>query len=300
MEGGGSGPYAKVIPFNNGRYKRVADPVVPEVVIKLAVCCGFDPMDEDFDLLISNSYGSSYDYSETSKNKNYQRYEFEKSSDYSTDVMSNDDEDYMDKSSNDSNYGESDLEEEVQKMDEIKTNEESGLLREMESKESSTMLKKMTIKESYTELKQMTSKESGMVKWEDEGQDQELDFESYFKKVPEEEGVPILFYTKTREKPAFLMLTIDPEMEVIYMNRNKISRFFPIKLIGKLVTDREVIMKEFSRQISKDRNIKLENMVLFSASNFTDSVAIQFADESEKVHFINEVTRIKDLIKNKH
>ncbi|XP_955464.1 uncharacterized protein TA18195 [Theileria annulata] len=306
MEGANRGPYARVIPYNNGRYKRVVDPTVPNIIIKLSACCGLDST-QDFDLLVQNSFENH----ENLPTRNYTLEKFEKSSDYSTDFMSN----LEDVNSLDESYENSDIEkvnglqeEQLEEEDELEQQEleqeielEQQLqFEEQELKETQKLEEEQKLDEEMNvksmELKELESKGSGTVKWEDE----EGDFENYFKKVPEDEGVPILFYTKTRDKPAFLMLTIDFEMEVIYMSRNKVSRFFPIKLIGKLITDQEVIMKEFSRQIMRDKNIKLQNMVLFNASNFTDSVAIQFADETTKESFITEVSKIKDLINNRH
>ncbi|ORM42255.1 uncharacterized protein BXIN_1494 [Babesia sp. Xinjiang] len=91
-------------------------------------------------------------------------------------------------------------------------------------------------------------------------------------------GVPTLFYTKMRVNPTLVVITIDYELQVIYMTRNDINRFFPIKLISRLVSNPEIIKEEFEKHIEADKDIKLENTIVLNAANFTDSVAIQFPD----------------------
>lgn len=111
------------------------------------------------------------------------------------------------------------------------------------------------------------------------------------------EGVPTLFYTKSRLKPTLVMMSMDYEMNVIYMIRNNISRFFPVKLISRLVTNPDIIQEEFTKQVEADPEIKLNYMVLINAANFTDSVAIQFPDPILKDRFVEELKQLKNEIR---
>ncbi|GBE63081.1 Mg2+ and Co2+ transporter, putative [Babesia ovata] len=110
-------------------------------------------------------------------------------------------------------------------------------------------------------------------------------------------GVPTLFYTKTRDTPTLVMLTIDYEMQVIYLSRNDINRFFPVKLISRLVTNTAIIAEEFEKQIEADKGIKLDNTIVLNAANFTDSVAIQFPDPILKDRFIEDLKQLKNEIR---
>ncbi|CDR96314.1 hypothetical protein, conserved [Babesia bigemina] len=110
-------------------------------------------------------------------------------------------------------------------------------------------------------------------------------------------GVPTLFYTKSRESPTLVMLSIDYEMQVIYLSRNDINRFFPIKLISRLVTNTTIIAEEFERQIEADKGIRLDNTIVLNAANFTDSVAIQFPDPILKDRFIEDLKQLKNEIR---
>lgn len=110
-------------------------------------------------------------------------------------------------------------------------------------------------------------------------------------------GVPTLFYTKTRVNPTLVMLTIDYELQVIYMTRNKINRFFPVKLISRLVTNPDIIHEEFREHVEDDAVRKSHHMVLINAANFTDSVAIQFPDPILKDKFVNDLKELKNEIR---
>ncbi|GFE52746.1 hypothetical protein BaOVIS_001500 [Babesia ovis] len=112
-------------------------------------------------------------------------------------------------------------------------------------------------------------------------------------------GVPTLFYTKGRINPTLVVITIDYELQVIYMTRNGINRFFPVKLISRLVTSGEIIQEEFSKHIEADKGIKLDNTVVINAANFTDSVAIQFPDPILKDKFISDLKQLKTEIQYK-
>nr|BAN64848.1 hypothetical protein [Babesia bovis] len=113
-------------------------------------------------------------------------------------------------------------------------------------------------------------------------------------------GVPTLFYTKGRINPTLVIITIDYELQVIYMSRNSINRFFPIKLISRLVTSPDIIQEEFDKHIEADREIKLDNTILINAANFTDSVAIQFPDPILKDRFTSDLKQLKADIRNQH
>ncbi|EKX73177.1 conserved hypothetical protein [Theileria equi strain WA] len=111
------------------------------------------------------------------------------------------------------------------------------------------------------------------------------------------EGVPTLFYTKSRVKAALLFLSIDYEMQVVYMSKKSISRFFPVKLVQRIVTSPDIIQEEFKEHLKNDPLTKLECMVLFNATNFTDAVAVQFSHEKIRDRFVQEIKNIKKLIK---
>lgn len=110
-------------------------------------------------------------------------------------------------------------------------------------------------------------------------------------------GVPALFYTKSRVNPTMVIMTIDYEMQVIYMTRSNINRFFPVKLISRLVTNPEIIHEEFTKQVEADPQINLTYMVLINAANFTDSVAIQFPDPILKDKFVEDLKHLKNEIR---
>ncbi|GIX62051.1 Mg2+ and Co2+ transporter, putative [Babesia caballi] len=113
-------------------------------------------------------------------------------------------------------------------------------------------------------------------------------------------GVPTLFYTKSRAKPTLVMMSIDYEVQVVYMSKHEINRYFPIKLISRLVTNPEIIQEEFPMQIENDREIKLDNMIIINAANFTDSIAVQFPDPILKHKFIEDLKLLKDEIRTQN
>ncbi|KAK2195911.1 hypothetical protein BdWA1_002509 [Babesia duncani] len=110
-------------------------------------------------------------------------------------------------------------------------------------------------------------------------------------------NVPALFYSKSRIAPVLLFVTIDYEAQVIYMNRKNNCRFFPVKLISRLVTSREIIQEEFNAQISADPLFELDSAVVINAANFTDSVALQFSQRRIKERFVAELVTVKKGIK---
>ncbi|UKK01002.2 hypothetical protein MACK_001815 [Theileria orientalis] len=286
MEALNRGPYTRLLPLNNGRYKRIVNPVTPQIILDLQACCNRESLGEELDFSSLSSeptYFSSApsldknDYIETEQDLNVTVH----AKLYTPKVDDENESPPSSVSSMDS--------EPLEDSEIMAVSESSSIFEPLEStEEHEDMVYDSLYKPKPSVIRQGTEALTEKSAWIKEG---------LKLKAGADEGIPVLFYTRSREKPALLKLVVDEKMRVIYMKRNKETRFFPIKLIDKIVTSHQIIEDQFSKQIKHDPNVRVNNMVLFNASNFTDCVAIQFAQNSDKIKFIDEVYKIKNLIR---
>ncbi|BAM40830.1 conserved hypothetical protein [Theileria orientalis strain Shintoku] len=290
MEALNRGPYAKLLPLNNGRYKRIVDPVTPQIFLDCQACFKVELLREEHDF---NSLSSDPGYliSTSSSDKNVP---IETVTDLNSPVFTKLYTSKLDDERESTPSSVSSMDSETLEDSEITVvSENSSIFEPSEANDEHEEGKDADYDRLHMPKPPMVIRG---------GADGLTDKSNWIKdelklEVESDEGIPVLFYTKSREKPALLMLAIDHKMRVIYMRRNKVTRFFPIKLIDKIVASHQIIEDEFSKQIKHDPNVRVNNMVLFNASNFTDCVAIQFAQTSDKMKFIDEVYRIKNLIR---
>lgn len=270
------GPYALLKPLRNGHYKRIVDAKPPEIFKHCRAC-------------VESSLNYEEDVVELEHSRDTAIY-----SDFSEGVFGDSDSTLFYKV-----YTKNVENEDAQEPEHIDDN--GG---ELEQKDSEVSIVDANISSQPTQGLETddVTQEYDLRKSENEVENERLsqfgnvavDFES--DSLFKGEGVPTLFYTKSRVKPALLFLSIDYDMQVVYMSKKSISRFFPVKLVQRITTSPDVIQDEFCKHLEVDPLMKLECMVLFNATNFTDSVAVQFSHEKIRDKFVEEVNQIKKLV----
>ncbi|CCF73462.1 hypothetical protein BMR1_02g01505 [Babesia microti strain RI] len=103
-----------------------------------------------------------------------------------------------------------------------------------------------------------------------------------------EPGVKVLFYINSKESPIGVIAKINTEKGIITIERNCMTRFFPIKLITKLVTDRKDVEK-YKEKLYKNKG-NLEHCIVIHARNFQNPIGIEFQNKIIKQKFINNLT----------